>query len=115
MIVAYVTTRRILVAAGIGLILWGYYQLFAIDPEKFYIGKNVAALISSGEVSGKVVGIKNRKALIAVNAATLEVPMYTIFKIENLFVDEFETKRIVTAVFISMLGGFLIWAGFFIF
>jgi hypothetical protein len=108
-----ITRKRIVLTIGIGCILWGYYQLFGVEPEKSYINKQVMIIAQNGLVSGKVLNIKDGEFLISSNSKIFKVSRHNIFKVGDLFVDEYETKRVINAVFITMLGGILIWTDLF--
>ncbi|MBI3593145.1 MAG: hypothetical protein HY099_06680 [Nitrospirae bacterium] len=99
---------------GIGLILWGYYQLFGVDTERSYINKNITALTSKGAVAGRVVSIKGNTVIMVSNNSTFEIPKHSIYTIESLFVDQYETRRVLFAVSISTGGGLLVWISLFL-
>ncbi len=106
--------KRIVVAVGIGLILWGYYQLFGIEPDASLINKRVTAVADRDEISGEVVGIRKGIVLVSSNRGIVEVNTGSILRIGDLMVNEYETKRAMNAVFIIMIGGLLIWAALFL-
>ena len=106
--------KRVVVAVGIGLILWGYYQLFGIEPDASLISRHVTAMGERDEVSGEVVGIKKGTVLISSSRGIVEVRTGSILRIGGLLVNEYETKRAMNAVFIIMIGGLLIWAALFL-
>lgn len=109
----FIPKKRIILTIGIGCILWSYYQLFVVDMERSFINKQVAALTEQGEVTGKVIGIKTRAIVISDNNKTIEVPKHSIIKVEDLMVDVHETRRVLLAVSISVLGGILVWIALF--
>ncbi|OGW23441.1 MAG: hypothetical protein A2077_05950 [Nitrospirae bacterium GWC2_46_6] len=106
--------KRVVVAVGIGLILWGYYQLFGIDPDASLMNRHVTAIADRDEISGEVVGIRERTILVSSNRGIVEVRTGSILRIEGLLVNEYETKRAMNAVFIIMIGGVIVWAGLFL-
>ncbi|HAK88851.1 MAG: hypothetical protein A2X55_09900 [Nitrospirae bacterium GWB2_47_37] len=106
--------KRVVVAVGIGLILWGYYQLFGIEPDASLINRRVTAITDRDEISGEVVGIRERTILVSSNRGIVEVRTGSILRIEGLLVNEYETKRAMNAVFIIMIGGVIVWAGLFL-
>jgi len=109
-----ITWKKVAVAVGIGLILWGYYQLFGIEPDASLINKRVTAVADRDEISGKVVGIRKGIVLVASNRGIVEVRTGSILRIGDLLVNEYETKRAMNAVFIIMIGGVITWAAFFL-
>jgi hypothetical protein len=108
-----ITGKRIVLTIGMGCILWGYYQLFGVEPEKSYINKQVTIIAQNDLISGKVLNINDGEFLISSNSKIFKVSMHNIFKVDDLFVDEYETKRAINAVFITMLGGIMIWIALF--
>lgn len=87
--------------------------MFGVEPEKSYINKHVTIIVRNDLVSGKVLDIKDREFLISSNGKIFKVSGHNLFKIGDLFVDEYETKQAINAVFITMLGGILIWIALF--
>ncbi|MCL4456576.1 MAG: hypothetical protein M1147_11260 [Nitrospirae bacterium] len=106
--------KRVVVAVGIGLILWGYYQLFGIEPDASLINRRVTAMGDRAEISGEVVGIKKGTVLVSSSRGIVEVRTDSILRIGGLLVNEYETRRAMNAVFIIMIGGIIVWAAFFL-
>ncbi len=108
-----ISGRAVCSAVGVILLLWSYYQLFAVDLERTYIDKQITAVTAKGYVSGKAVGIKNDSIVIASNGAISEIPKQNVFKIDNFSVDEYETRRVLWTIAVAMSGGVLIWIALF--
>ena len=105
--------REILVAAGVGCILWGYYQLFAVDIEKAIIGETVTAVTLQGNVTGKAIAFNHGKVVIACDKTVEAVSETCVVEINKVSSFDYETKRAVIAVCISVAGGFLVWIALF--
>ncbi len=105
--------KEILTAAGTGFILWGYYQLFAVNMEKAMLGKTVTTIAVTGEVPGRVIAVKPGKVLIARDGAVEEVHERSIIKIDNISLFDYERKRAVKAVCLSVSGGIVVWIALF--
>lgn len=105
--------QRIIVIIGLALIIYGHYQVFGVKPEETYLNKNITALTFRGDITGKVIQTKHVTILIASEAATLEIPTYTIIKINSLSIDEYERNRILWAILQTTLGGILVWIAIF--
>ncbi|MBF0558471.1 MAG: hypothetical protein HQL08_06785 [Nitrospirae bacterium] len=105
--------KTIIAAAGIGCILWGYYQLFAVDMEKALINKTVTALSIKGDIYGKAIAFRHGIAFISHDKTVEELPVQSIFKVDNTSLFEFETNRAVLAVVVSTAGGVAIWIALF--
>lgn len=99
--------------AGIGCILWGYHELFAVTLEKAVINNPVVALTSRGEISGKAAGSRSGVIFIASASKIEEVPLHNIIRVGKTSLLDFETRRAVTAVCISSAGGFAVWIAIF--
>ena len=104
-----VTGKVICVIVASVFILWSYYQLFVLEIEKSYLDKQVTAVVAGGPVSGKAVYINSDSIVISHNNTTSEVPKQSISRVDNLSTDEYETKRILWAINLAILGGVLIW------
>ncbi|HEX8949050.1 MAG TPA: hypothetical protein VF790_08825 [Dissulfurispiraceae bacterium] len=104
-----ITGKVICVIVASVLILWSYYQLFVLEIEKSYLDKQVTAIVPGGPVSGKAVDIKSGNIVIAHDNTTSEVPKQSISRVDNLSTGDYETKRILWAINIAILGGVLIW------
>lgn len=109
----FITKKRIILLIGIGCILWGYYQLFAIRAEESFVGKQITALTSSGEVKGKAISVKTNSVILSENKKIIEIPLHSVIKVGDLRVDEHETRRVLLAVSISVSGGIMIWIALF--
>jgi hypothetical protein len=105
--------KQIWAAAGVGCIIWGYYQLFAVDMEKAMIGKTVTAVTMQGEVSGKAISFKHGKVVIASDKAVEAVSEMSIVEIDKISFYDYETRRAVMAVCISVAGGIVVWIALF--
>lgn len=105
--------KTIMAAAGIGCILWGYYQLFAVDVEKAMINRTVTALSIKGEIYGKAIAFRHGTAFISHDKTVEELPERSIFKVDNSSLFEFETNRAVLAVCVSTAGGVALWVALF--
>lgn len=106
--------KEIIVAAGTGCVLWGYYQLFGVDPENAMLDKAVTAdTLNKGKVSGRVIAYKNRTVFIASHRGIVEVPEKTIVKIDDTSLFAYETGRAVMAVCVSVSGGIVVWIAVF--
>lgn len=108
-----ITRKRIVLTIGIGCILWGYYQLFAIGAEESFVGKQITALTAMREVKGKAISVKTNTIVLSENKKIIEVPLHSVVKVGDLTVDEYETKRVLLAVSISVSGGIMIWIALF--
>lgn len=108
-----ITKKRIILIVGIGCILWGYYQLFAVDADESLINKQVTVLTEKGEVKGNVIGIKANVVVISDNGNIIEIPRLSVIKIDGLLVNDYETRRVLFAVGVTILGGVFVWVALF--
>lgn len=102
-------------ATGIGCILWGYYQLFAVTLEKALIDKTVTALTVQGEKTGRAVAFRPGMVVILRDKAVEEFPERSIVKVGSTTLFDFETRRAVSAACISSAGGIAVWVALFFF
>ncbi len=108
-----ITKKRIILTIGIGCILWGYYQLFAVDADESLINKQVTVLTEKGELKGKVIAVKANAVVISYKGSIIEAPKLSVTKIDGLLVNDYETRRVLLAIGVALLGGVLIWIALF--
>lgn len=108
-----ITKKRIVLAVGIGCIFWSYYQLFVVSSEDLLVNKQITALTERGEIKGKVVDVTDNFVILLENEKITRVPQYSVIRVDDLVVDEYETKRVLNTVFISIFGGIVIWIALF--